>query len=67
MTNNYHLFPYCSPKKKDKRTNNATAQRKWIKGQTIKEPKEKVQKDKQYNSPKKKDKRTNNTRNLSNN
>ena len=50
-----------SPKKKDKRTNNATAQRKWIKGQTIQEPKEKVQKDKQYNSPKKKDKRTNNT------
>ena len=34
-------------KKKDKRT--------------IQQPKEKGQKDKQYNSPKKKDKRTNNT------
>jgi hypothetical protein len=28
----------------DKRTNNTTAQRKWIKGQTIQEPKEKGQK-----------------------
>jgi hypothetical protein len=50
-----------SPKKKDKRTNNTTAQRKSTKGQTIQQPIEKGQKDKQYNSPKKKDKRTNNT------
>ena len=47
-------------KKKDKRTNNTTAKRKGIKRQTIQQPKEKGQKDKQYNNPKKKDKRTNN-------
>jgi hypothetical protein len=51
---------YNSPKKKEKRTNNTTAQRKRTKGQTIQQTKEKGQKDKQYNSPKKKDKRTNN-------
>ena len=39
-------------------TNNTTAQRKRTKGQTIPQPKEKGQKDKQYHSPKKKDKKT---------
>jgi hypothetical protein len=42
---------------KDKKTNNTTDQRK----RTKQQPKEKGQKDKQYNRPKKKDKRTNNT------
>jgi hypothetical protein len=59
--NNQDAYICYIEERSDKRTNNTMAKREGTKGQTIQWPREKGQKNKQYNGQERSDKRANNT------